>query len=139
MGGVFGCYSHSILSTSAGVQNVLGWYVFVDYVLIISAYRIHNTEPMLSLSSTASKRLDFFEILTGVSWCLGLQGGQLLLICGMLGFVGHRGSLFQGRGEKMRPIFSNMNFMFVGIWATTSAIILLANNISCTVSHRLHS
>ncbi len=126
-GGVLGYFSRRLLLSLVVVQTILGWYVFVDYVLVIPAFRINSAPAMLNLSLAASKAFGVLGILTSIAWCLALQGGQFVFICRMLAFGGERDFLFQRSGAKARAIFWNVNYLLAGVWVTASGWILIAN------------
>ncbi len=129
-GGIMGYFSKPLTLALLVVQTLLGWYVFIDFVIIIPSFRIANAAaPMLNLSMSASKAFGALGILTSVAWCLALQGGQFVFICRLMAFGDNSDFLLQRSGAKARAIFWNVNYLLAGVWATASAVILLANNV----------
>lgn len=125
-GGVLKYFNKTLHYTLLVVQSILGWYVFVVYVFILPAFRIANEEaPQLGLSEAASKAFGVMGILTSLSWCLALQGGQFVFICRSLAYAGYSDFLAQRKGAKMRAIFWSLNYTFAGLWALVGAIIII--------------
>lgn len=125
-GGVLGYFSKPLTFALIGVQTVTGWYTFLTYVFIIPAFRIANEKmPMLGMSVAASKAVGTFGILTSLSWCLALQGGQFVFISRLMAFGGEEDFLRQRTGAGMRSIFWNANYFLAGLWATVSACIII--------------
>lgn len=62
------------------IQSVLGWYVFVTYVLAVPLYDADNLAAgRFGLSLGADRFLIIMGLLTSVSWCAALQSGQFVL------------------------------------------------------------
>lgn len=124
-GGVLGYFSRSLTLALVAVQNVLGWYVFLNYVFIIPAFRISALSASPGLSLAATKAVGTMGILSSVAFCLALQGGQFVFICRMLAYGGEKDFLNQRNGAKMRAVFWNMNYALAGLWATVQASIII--------------
>ena len=134
-GGILDYFSRPLTIALLIVQTILGWFVFIDYVIIIPSFRIANeTTNLLTLGTAATKAFGALGILTSMNWCLALQGGQFVFICRMLAYGDDGDFLYQRSGSKMRAIFWNGNYLFAGIWSTASAIILIANRVGAVTS-----
>lgn len=124
-GGVMGYYNRTLTLALAGVQNILGWYVFINYVFIIPSFNIANATPYATLTLGATKVIGVMGILSSVAFCLALQGGQFVFICRMIAFGGESDFLNQRNGAKMRAVFWNMNYALAGLWATVQAAVIV--------------
>ena len=109
-GGVLKVFNRKLLVAFAWIQSILGWYVFIVYVLVLPSFRIANEEPMLGLSPVASRVVSALGILTSLQWCLALQGGQFVFISRVTAFGGDSDFLKQRTGAKMRATFWNVNY-----------------------------
>ncbi len=124
-GGVLGYFSRPLTLALVAVQNILGWYVFLNYVFIIPAFRISSRPAFAALSLGATKVVGTMGILSSVAFCLALQGGQFVFICRMLAYGGESDFLNQRNGAKMRAVFWNMNYALAGLWATIQGAVLI--------------
>lgn len=125
-GGVLDYFSKPLTLALIGVQTLAGWYTFITYVFVIPAFRIANeTKPMLGMSAAASKAFGAMGILTSLSWCLALQGGQFVFISRLMAYGTEENFLKQRTGAGMRSMFWNANYFLAGLWATISACIVI--------------
>lgn len=125
--GITGYYSRGLTFALVGVQNLLGWYVFIDYVFVIPAFRIANGPRVLGMPEIASNAYGVMGILTSVAFCLALQGGQFVFICRLIAFSTPSDFLNQRTGAKMRAIFWNLNYALAGLWSIVGASIVINN------------
>lgn len=125
--GILGHFSRGLALAFIGVQNVLGWYVFIDYVFVIPAYAIAQmTEPMIpGLSLGASTFIGVMGILTSLAFCLALQGGQFVFICRLIAYSTDKDFLNQRTSARMRAIFWNTNYALSGLWVTLQAAVVI--------------
>lgn len=124
-GAVCGYYSKPLTYSFMAVQTLLGWYVFIDYVFIIPAFRIGEETPMAGMNASSSRAVGILGILSSVTWCLALQGGQFIWITRMIAYSRNSDFMKQKRGMKMRAVFWNMNYLLAGVFSTIAAGIII--------------
>ncbi len=125
--GVLGYYSRTLTMALIVTQNVLGWYVFLDYVFVIPSFNVAKImEPMIpGLTVGASKLIGVMGILTSLAFCLALQGGQFVFMARLVAFSSDRDFLKQRTGAKMRAIFWNANLAIAGVWVVIQACVVI--------------
>lgn len=125
--GVLGYFNRSVTFFAIAVQNILGWYVFLDFVFVIPSYAIaQRTTPMMAgLTVGASKFIGVMGILTSVAFCLALQGGQFIFFARLVAYSSDHDFLNQRNGAKMRAMFWNLNYALAGLWVTIQAGVVL--------------
>jgi len=110
--------AHSRLVTIAflGSQIVLSWFVFIIYVFLIPSYRAHYlSEPVFPFDTVGESRAFLaMGILTSVTLCLALQGGQFAFGVRLLGHQSPPGkaSAAQAAMAAARGVFWNGNMVF---------------------------
>lgn len=126
--GILGYYKRGLAIALVVVQNLLGFYVFFDYVFVLPAFEIAaRTEPFFpGISVNASKFIGVMGIMTSFAMCLALQGGQFVFMSRLIAFSTERDFLNQRSGAKMRAIFWNINYALAGLWVTIQAAVVIS-------------
>ncbi len=125
--GVLNYFNRQLTMLLLVTQNILGWYVFLDYVFIIPSIQTSKINaPMIQgLTIGASKLIRVMGILTSASFCLALQGGQFVFISRLIAFSTDRDFLKQRTGAKMRSVFWNANLALAGLWSVIQASVVI--------------
>ncbi|OSX78032.1 hypothetical protein BU14_0125s0020 [Porphyra umbilicalis] len=125
--------AHSRLVTIAflGSQTVLSWFVFIIYVFLIPSYRArYLTESVFPFDTLGESRAFLtMGILTSVTLCLALQGGQFAFGVRLLAHQSPPGKASAAHAAKAaaRGVFWNGNMVFGGVSTAVAGLLLLSN------------
>eukprot|EP00737_Agarophyton_chilense_P000418 gb/GEZJ01000469.1/.p1 GENE.gb/GEZJ01000469.1/~~gb/GEZJ01000469.1/.p1 ORF type:complete len:336 (-),score=56.34 gb/GEZJ01000469.1/:343-1350(-) len=121
---------HSPLFTklSMAVQSVMGWFVFILFVIALPAVRAADRVRFHTFLSPGENRLLItMGILTSFNFCLALQGGQFLFFGRLVSAATGQDFLKSQSGNKMRAVFWNMNLAASGLWTIIAGSLVLSS------------
>lgn len=106
-------------------QSVLGWFVFITYVLAEPLYKISKLKAGgLGFSLGEHRFLIFLGLVTSVAWCAALQAGQFILAARCMSMMKGKGDTF--KMHKLRATVWSGFTALAGISMTVNAVIVMA-------------
>lgn len=104
------------------MQSLLGWFVFITFVLANPLYSLVNAEMgRFGFSLGLDRFLMVLGVLSSISWCAALQSGQFVLAFRMYKMItGHRDTL---KMHKLRAV----------VWCALAAMAAVAMTITGAV------
>lgn len=112
------------------VQSILGWFVFITYVIALPAYNADHLEVLQNNMTTNgfSKGLErfliFLGIVTSVVWCAALQAGQFILAARVMAML--KGKYDSYKMHKLRAAVWTALALLAGVAIFLSACLVLA-------------
>lgn len=104
------------------VQSILGWFIFITYVLAAPLKLLADLEVgRFGLSLGADRFLIILGIATSISWCAALQSGQFVLAARLR-------SMVSGKRDTMK-----MHKLRATVWCSLAAMAGLAMTITGAV------
>ena len=126
---LFNAHNRMVTIAFLATQTVMSWFTFIVYVFLLPAYRsAFLTGPLLPFDSISESRAFItMGILTSVSLCLALQGGQFAMGLSLLAYQAPQGKASETDANKaaIRGVFWNGNMVLGGLSTTVAGALLL--------------
>eukprot|EP00168_Porphyra_purpurea_P019536 TRINITY_DN7831_c0_g2_i2.p1 TRINITY_DN7831_c0_g2~~TRINITY_DN7831_c0_g2_i2.p1 ORF type:complete len:357 (+),score=69.06 TRINITY_DN7831_c0_g2_i2:445-1515(+) len=127
---LFNAHNRMVTIAFLATQTVMSWFTFIVYVFLLPAYRSAFLEnPVFPFDSISESRAFItMGILTSVSLCLALQGGQFAMGLSLLAYQAPPGKASETDANKaaIRGVFWNGNMVLGGLSTTVAGAMLLA-------------
>lgn len=125
----FNAHNRMVTVAFLVTQTIQSWFVFLIYVFLIPSYRAHFLEAPIFPFDTIGETRAFITmgILTSVTLCLALQGGQFAMGLSLLAYQSPPGKASETDASKatIRGLFWNGNMVLGGVSTAVAGVLLL--------------